>query len=52
MINIIVFSAAGILAAMTIAWLLRPDLRQWIEQPKYRFLEQAIRYDKAQKATK
>lgn len=49
MIDFIVFSAVGILAAMTIAWLLRPDLRRWIEQPKYKFLEQAIRYDDSRK---
>lgn len=52
MINVMVFSAAGVLAAMVIAWMLRPDLRQWIEQPKYQFLEQAIRYDEAKEASK
>ena len=40
MIDVIVFAAVGILAAFCLAWLLRPDLRDWIEQPKYRFLEQ------------
>ena len=52
MINVMVFSAAGVLAAMVIAWMLRPDLRQWIEQPKYQFLEQAIRYDEGNEASK
>ena len=52
MINLLVFSAAGVLAAMVIAWMLRPDLRQWIEQPKYQFLEQAIRYDESQETSK
>lgn len=49
MIDFIVFSAVGILAAMTVAWILRPDLRRWIEQPKYKFLEQVIRYDDLRK---
>jgi len=40
MIDAIVFIATGILVAFTVLWLLRPDLREWIEQPKYRFLEQ------------
>ena len=47
MIDVIVFSAVGILVAFVTAWVLRPDLRCWIEQPKYRFLEQAIEYDEA-----
>jgi hypothetical protein len=46
MIDIIVWSAIGILAAFTGVWLLRPDLRAWIEQPKYRFLEQAKQFEK------
>ena len=52
MIDFLVFSAAGVLVAMVVAWMLRPDLRQWIEQPKYQFLEQAIRYDKSQEVSR
>ncbi len=49
MIDVIVFSTVGILAAMTLAWILRPNLRRWIEQPKYKFLKQVIRYDDSRK---
>jgi hypothetical protein len=28
-----------------LAWLVRPDLRAWIEQPKYRFQDSVRRYD-------
>jgi hypothetical protein len=30
-----------------LAWLVRPDVRAWIERPKYRFQENVRRYDEA-----
>ena len=30
------------------AWLVRPDLRAWIERPKYRFQANVRSYDQAQ----
>lgn len=40
-IGSIVFAAAFILA-----WLARPDLRAWIEQPKHRFQANVRQYDR------
>ena len=31
------------------AWLVRPDLRAWIERPKYRFQANVRSYDHAQR---
>jgi hypothetical protein len=45
MIDAIVFTVAAGTVAFTIAWLVRPDLREWIERPKYRFRENVRRYD-------
>ena len=46
MIDAIVFTAAAATVAFVIAWLIRPDLRAWIERPKHRFQENVRRYDK------
>lgn len=43
--NIIVFSAIGFAAVFFIAWLIRPDLRTWIERPKYKFQANVQSYD-------
>jgi hypothetical protein len=43
--NIIVFSAIVFAAAFFAAWLARPDLRAWIERPKYRFQASVQNYD-------
>lgn len=43
--NIIVFAAIGFAAVFFIAWLIRPDLRAWIERPKYRFQANVQSYD-------
>ncbi len=32
-----------------VAWLLRPDLRAWIERPKYQFHDAVREYDRAQR---
>jgi hypothetical protein len=47
MIDVIVFVAVGILAGFCFVWLARPDLRAWIEEPKYRFLKQTASYERA-----
>jgi hypothetical protein len=40
--------AASVLLSLAFAavWLLRPDLRAWIEQPKHRFQDHVERYDR------
>ena len=45
--GVIVFSAIGFAAAFFIAWLVRPDLRAWIERPKYKFQANVKNYDHA-----
>jgi len=47
--GVIVFSAIGFAAAFFIAWLMRPDLRAWIERPKYKFQTSVKNYDHAQR---
>ena len=32
--------------ALAVAWLLRPDLRAWLEQPKHRLQADLLRYDR------
>ena len=48
--DIIVGASAAATLAFVIAWALRPDLRNWIERPKYHFLAAVRRYDHAQPA--
>lgn len=43
--GIIVFSAIVFAAGFFVAWLTRPDLRAWIERPKYRFQANVQEYD-------
>ena len=43
--GVIVFSAIGFAAAFFVAWLVRPDLRAWIERPKYKFQANVQSYD-------
>ena len=43
--NLIVFSAIAFTALFTVAWLALPDLRKWIERPKYRFQANVQSYD-------
>lgn len=50
MIDAIVITAIICAAVFVIAWLLRPDLRAWIERPKYRFQANVRSYDQAQNA--
>jgi len=51
MMDAIVLTAIVCAAVFVVAWLLRPDLRAWIERPKYRFQANVRSYDKAQSAT-
>jgi hypothetical protein len=48
--NIIVWTSAVTCVAFVLAWILRPDLRAWIERPKYQFLADVERYDRGQPA--
>jgi hypothetical protein len=44
--DIIVGASALFAAAFSLAWLLRRDLRTWIEEPKFRFQQSVQRYDR------
>lgn len=48
--NLIVFSAIGFAVVFFVAWLVRRDLRAWIERPKYRFLSNVQSYDHVQRS--
>jgi hypothetical protein len=48
----IVISAIVFGAAFFLAWLVRPDLRVWIERPKYRFQANLQEYDHARREGK
>jgi hypothetical protein len=50
MIDAIVFTAIVCAVVFVVAWLLRPDLRAWIERPKYRFQASVRSYDQVQSA--
>ena len=43
--NLIVFSSIVFAVVFFVFWLVRPDLRAWIERPKYRFLSNVQSYD-------
>ena len=43
--NVVVFSSIAIAVVFVAAWMLRPDLRAWIEKPKYRFQRNVQSYD-------
>jgi hypothetical protein len=47
MAAIIVIGSIVFAAGLLLAWLLRPDLRSWMEAPKLRFQDDARRYDRA-----
>jgi len=47
--GIIVVSAAALAAAFLVAWVLRPDLRAWIERPKYQFQDTLRDYDRSRR---
>jgi hypothetical protein len=49
MFNALVLAMSSLVGIFILAWWRRPALRQWIEEPKYRFLEQERRFDAAAK---
>jgi hypothetical protein len=50
MADVIVLLSALLCLVFFAAWLLLPNLRAWIERPKYRFQDQLRQYDKERKA--
>ena len=46
MAEVIVFGSIAFSAAFALAWLLHPDLRAWLEQPKHRFHDDTRQYDR------
>jgi len=48
-VDVIVFLSVAFLVIFTVAWALRPDLRAWIEKPKYRFQGNVQGYDQARR---
>jgi hypothetical protein len=49
-VNLIVFLSILFALVFLVFWLFRPDLRAWIERPKYRFQANVRSYDQAQRA--
>ena len=47
MATVIVIGSLLFGAVLGLAWLLRPELRAWMELPKHRFHDDARRYDRA-----
>ena len=47
-IDVIVFSSIVFAIVFLAVWLVVPDLRAWIERPKYRFQANVQSYDKVQ----
>ena len=50
MADVIVLLSTLLCLAFFAAWLLLPNLRAWIERPKYRFQEQLRQYDRERAA--
>ncbi len=44
----ILAGAAVFAVGLVLAWVLRPDLRAWLEQPKHRLHADLLRYDRQQ----
>jgi hypothetical protein len=47
MADVIVLASIAFGVAFVLVWLLRPDVRVWLEQPKHRLQEDTRRYDRA-----
>jgi hypothetical protein len=45
MADVIVFGWVLFAAVFALVWLLRPDVRPWLEQPKFQFQDATRRYD-------
>jgi hypothetical protein len=46
MAELIVGGTVAFAVALALAWLLRPDLRAWLEEPKHRLQADLLRYDR------
>jgi hypothetical protein len=46
MAEMIVFGSMAFAAAFVLVWLLRPEIRVWLEQPKHQFQDATRRYDR------
>ena len=46
MADVIVVGSLAFAAAFVLLWLLRRDVRTWLEQPKHRFQDAARQYDR------
>jgi len=44
-VNLIVLASILFALVFFVCWLVRPDLRAWIERPKYRFQSNVQSYD-------
>ena len=47
--DIIVWASVAFTVVFVVAWFLRPNLRLWIERPKYHFQDAVQGYDRAQR---
>jgi hypothetical protein len=48
MVDAIVFSTIILAAVFSAIWLISPNVRAWVERPKYRFQSNVQSYDKTQ----
>lgn len=46
MADVIVFGSVLFAVVFVLVWLLRPDVRRWLEQPKHLFQDATRRYDR------
>ena len=46
MADVIVFGSLIFAAVFGLVWLLSPDVRAWLEQPKFQFQDATRRYDR------
>ena len=46
--NMIVIASLALAMAFAVAWVAIPELREWIERPKYQFQDAVRGYDRAQ----
>jgi hypothetical protein len=45
MADVIVLGSLAFAAVFVLVWLMRPDVRTWLERPKHRFQDATRRYD-------
>ena len=45
MFVLIVLGLTAVVAVFVVVWIVNPEFRRWIEQPKFRMLEQERRFD-------